>query len=109
MLSVSIKAFDGHGLQIVSHIQITEIEGEHERGEEWADFKYIIQEPDGSQNEGHVPNVKYSWGALKLLALVLSAAGHYGEMVSLPADRLAQMIGAEKLEEVQDALDEKKK
>ncbi len=100
-ISVSIKVVEETAKE-VAHINIfpLEVKGEY------VDYKYMVQEPGGGIQEGEIEGFHEDRGVLTLLGLVISASGHYGQLVQVPASEVAKMLGHEKLEEIHKKLEE---
>ena len=104
-VSVSIKVIgDEPPAREVAHIMVSPVKGSS-RGE-YGDYKYVVQEPGGAVLEGEIENFHEDRGVLTLLGLVISASGHYGQIVQVPASEVARMLGHEKLEEINQKLEE---
>ncbi len=102
-VSVSIKIVDDKEAKLVSHIAITPTGDSDVDG--YGDYKYMVQEPGGAILEGVIENFHEDRGVLTLMGLVISASGHYGQIVSMPAKDIALLLGHEKMEEITDRLD----
>jgi hypothetical protein len=108
-VSVSIKVIPqdigpNEKAKEVAHILIVPIEGSSDG--EHGDYKYRVQEPGGGMQEGEIEGFHEDRGVLTLLGLVISASGHYGQVVRVPASDIAKLLGHEKLEEIHDKLEE---
>ena len=104
-VSVSIKVIgDESPAKEVAHILISPLPGSSDG--EYGDYKYIVQEPGGAVLEGEIENFHEDRGVLTLMGLVISASGHYGHVVQVPASEIAKLLGHEKLEEINQQLEE---
>ena len=98
-ISVSIKVVEEKAKE-VAHINIFPLEAKGEYG----DYKYMVQEPGGGIQEGEIEGFHEDRGVLTLLGLVISDSGHYGQLVHVKSSDIAQMLGHEKMEEIQNNL-----
>ncbi len=111
VVSVSIKVLTdegGGGLNIskeVAHINITPIAVVEGR-EGYGDYKYMLQEPGGAIQEGVIENFHEDRGVLTLIGLAISLSGHFGQTIQVPAHEIANLLGHEKMEEIQGKLEE---
>jgi hypothetical protein len=102
-VSINIKVIDNEKAKTVAHIGITPTGDSDLDG--FGDYKYRVQEPGGAILEGEIKNFHEDRGVLTLMGLVVSASGHYGEIVQMPASEIAKLLGHEKMEEISDRLD----
>lgn len=103
-VSVSIKVVDEGEAKEVAHITVIPVKGSSDG--EYGDYRYMVQEPGGAILDGKIENFHEHRGVLTLIGLVISASGHYGQIVQLPASEIAKLVGHEKLEEIQGKLEE---
>lgn len=102
-VSVDIKVIeDGEKAKLVSHIAIRPTGDPAEDG--YGDYKYTVQEPGGAILEGEIENFHEDRGVLTLMGLVISMSGHYGQVVQMPASEIAKIMGHEKMEEINQKL-----
>lgn len=102
-ISISIKSIEEDSAKEVAHIVITPGKVNPDNGE-YGNYKYLVQEPGGGIQEGEIEGFHEGRGILTLLGLVISDAGHYGQLVHVRSEDIANMIGHEKMEEIQDNL-----
>ena len=100
-VSISIKVVEETARE-VAHINIFPLESNGEYG----NYKYMVQEPGGGIQEGEIEGFHEDRGVITLLGLVISASGHYGQLVHVKSSDIAEMLGHEKMEEIADNLKE---
>lgn len=77
MLSIEINLIDGVKMKTIGHIQIVNL-ADHEDRPDFGNYRYMIQNEDGSVDEGQVRNFERSLGAMALINQVLWSAGYDG-------------------------------